>query len=204
MFTTENLVWAFFIAVVVAILYVFVMQHVMSDFAKRLMKKGANNKESAKTLSELGYKNIFDSKLAAFFAKGGSVISRAIIKVDSQSENKDIFNDLLFEKKKPVKYYLPEKNITKSVNKAINDKTPVAKLALLLVLLLVAAFVATGIIEFLKNSAYGLIDGNSSDHPFGVQKEQNTLLDSQEGLNRLEEEKNDDEKEHNSEENYAE
>ena len=203
MFTTENLVWAFFVAVVVAILYVFVMQHIMSGFARRLMKNGANSKECAMTLYELGYKNVFVSKLAGFFAKGGFAISRAIMKVESETENKDVFNDLLFEKKNPVKYYLPEENITKSVNKAINDKTPVTKLAILLVLLLIVACVATSIIEFLKNSAYGLVDGNSSDEPFGVQKEEDTLLENQEGLNRIEEEKNND-KETNSEENYAE
>lgn len=203
MFTTENLVWAFFVAVVVAIMYVFVMQHVMSGFAKRLMQKGANSKENAMTLYELGYKDVFATKLAGFFAKGGSVISRAIIKVDTESENKDVFNDLLFQKKNPVKYYLPEENVTKSVNKAINDKTPITKLVLLLVLLLIVAFVATGIIEFLKNSAYGLIDGNSTDEPFGVQKEEDTLLENQEGLNRIEEEENND-KETNSEGNYAE
>lgn len=204
MLTTENLVWTFFVAVLVAIMYVFVMQNVMSEFAKRLIQKGANSKENAKTLTELGYKNIFYVKIVGFFAKGGAVISRSVEKLNLEEVSNDITKDLLFIKKKPVLYYIPEENLTKRVRKAMNDKIPIAKLALLVVILIVVALLATSIIDFLKNSAYGLIDADAGN-PSGIGKQENTLLENQEELNRLEQEMNQEKEEIdiNSEGNYA-
>ncbi len=186
MITTETLVWAFFFAIIVAVVYAFAMQNCLSGLATKLAETGTDSKEKAKTLEELGY-NPFSALLTAYFASSGTTVARAIVKIGGEkSENTD--SDLLFKEKAPVKYYLPEENITKNVKKHLSEKTSLVKLVALLLILLFVAYIANGVINFLGNYAYGLVDGDGGKAPIGVQDESSSLLEDQQELNRLEEE----------------
>ena len=183
----ETFVWAMFAAIMLAAIYSFAMQNSLALLAKRLMEKQITDKGNAVTLSDLGYKNIFVIAVTKYFASGKTVVARAVEKVyeeDKKKENKD----LLFQEKPECRYYLPEENITKKVIKHINEKISYPKLALIIAILVVVALIASSVIKFLGNFAYGLVDGNGGNEPYGVQNGQGTLLEEQEELNRKEEE----------------
>lgn len=173
MITTETLVWAFFFAIIAAVVYSFAMQNFLSALAVRLAETETDSEEKAKTLEELGYKPL-SASLVAYFAAGGTTVARAIVKIGGEkSENTD--SELLFREKAPVKYYLPKENITKNVKKHLSEKTSVVKLAALLIILLFVAYIASGVINFLGNYAYGLIDGEENV-PIGIPGESQTVL----------------------------
>lgn len=186
MITTETLVWAFFFAVIVAVVYAFAMQNFLSGLATKLTQTGTDSKDKAKTLEELGYKP-FSALLTAYFLSSGTTVARAIVKIGGET-NEKADSEMLFREKTPVKYYLPEENITKNVKKHLSEKTSLAKLAALLIILALVAYIASAVINFLGNYAYGLIDGDGGKAPIGVQNGNGTLLEDQEELNRLEEE----------------
>ncbi len=171
MITTETLVWAFFFAIIAAVVYAFAMQNFLSGLALKLTRTETDTEEKAKTLEQLGYKP-FSAMLTAHFASTGTTVARAIVKIGGE-KNENADSELLFKEKAPVKYYLPEENITKNVKKHLNEKTSVVKLVALLVILLFVAYIANGVISFLGNYAYGLID-REENVPIGIPNESQT------------------------------
>jgi hypothetical protein len=178
MITTETLVWAFFFAIIAAVVYAFAMQNFLSGLALKLTRTETDSEEKAKTLEQLGYKP-FSAMLTAHFASSATTVARAIVKIGGEKSEKTD-RELLFKEKVPVKYYLPEENITKNVKKHLNEKTSVVKLVVLLVILLFVAYIANGVISFLGNYAYGLID-REENVPIGIPGESHTSqLDKEE------------------------
>lgn len=183
---TEIIVWAMFSAVMIAVVYAYLMQMYVSKLAGKLIENKKNSKEEAVSLDELGYKSKFSKALTEFFVSGGWTLSKAIVKVGGEKVS-GTDPDLLFVKKSEVKYYIPEENITKKTNKHINEKTSLVKLIALLVILTFVACFASRIIDFLGNYAYGLVNGDKKG-AIGVEKEDDSLLAEQEELNKYQQE----------------
>ena len=183
---TEIIVWAMFSAVIIAVVYAYLMQMYVSKLAEKLIENNKNSKDNAVSLDELGYKNKVSKVLTEYFVSGGWALSRAVEKIGGEKKS-GTDNDLLFVKKSEIKYYIPEENITKKINKHINEKTSFAKLIALLVILTVVACFASRIIDFLGNYAYGLVNGDKKG-AIGVEKEDDSLLAEQEELNKYQQE----------------
>lgn len=189
-FTVEYMVWTLFFAIIAAILYVFVMQRCQSSLAGKLIEKGADKEQNAKTLIELGYKSAFVMALAEFFAKNGSHIAKSIVTV---REGEDKENELLFEKNNKVKYYIPKEKIDKKLEKHIKDKMSLGKLVLVILLLCGLATIGSTVIDLLSNYASSL--GNSGNKIIGVETERDSLLEEQEKATAEEERKKKEEEE---------
>ncbi len=183
---TEIIVWAMFLAIMIAVIYAYLMQMYVSRLAGILIEKNINSKDMAVSLDELGYKNRLSKALTSFFASGGWALSKAIEKTGGEKLDDD-GKDLLFVKKSEVKYYIPEENITKKINKHVKEKTSLVKLVALLVILTVVACFASRVIDFLGNYAYGLVNGDEKG-AVGVEKEDDSLLTEQEQINKYQEE----------------
>ena len=183
-FTVENLVWALFFAILAAILCSCFMQKCLSELAKKLIEKKHDNEDNAATLESLGYKKGIYSAVTAWFAENGNYISKAIVKVKKAESQAD--SELLFSKKEPVKYYIPEENNNKRLEKHINDSISLPKLAVLIAILVAIAFAASTVIDMLNNYAATLTEyGN--DKVIGVTEDETTLLEEQEQANKAEE-----------------
>ena len=186
--TIELIVWSLFAAITVAVLYAFFMQKSVSGLAKKLIDSSALSKDCAKTLSELGYKDGIASKVTAFFAAGGSYLARCIVKVGRNDKNDKNTgeSDLLFVKKEPLKYYIPEEKVDKVFNKHLNDKMSPKYLILSIAVLLILALVAGTVINFLMSTASNAFSG-IGNAPVGTESESDSLLDEQEKLTEEEE-----------------
>ena len=179
MITTELLVSAVFAAIVIALFYALALEKSLTGLVKRIDKAKAYKEEDAKTLKELGYKSAFLSFFASFFAKGGSVIARAIVKLDHEKHKQDA--ELLFAEKKETRYYLPQENRTRSFEKHLGEKTPFWKIAILIVALAVLAYISSTAIRLLSSMANALVSGNEKN-PVGVERDESSLLQEQEKL----------------------
>ena len=181
MTSTEILVWAIFAAITIAVIYSFVMQKMLLSLAQKLQNNNCDSRENAKTLKELGYKNIIVISLTDYFVSVKYGLARAIEHDKTQKEkNKDI----LFSEKDELKYFLPKENITKSVSKHLNDKTSAVYIVILLVVLFVVAYFASDVIGFLGNYAKGVINSGENT-PIGIEQKEDLLLKDQENLNNL-------------------
>ena len=182
-FTVESLVWTLFAAILATILYSYSMQRVLSDLARKIIESGANSEENAKTLAELGYTNGLKTILAAFFAENGNYISKAVKKVRAGKAKKD--SELLFEEKAVIKYYIPDEHNDSRLKKHINDGVSLPVLACLVAILVVIAISATTVIGWLnKYSANSL---SKDDKAYGVEKEEDSLLEEQARANKEDE-----------------
>ena len=179
----QNLVWALFLAVSVAIIYLYFMQRALSGLANRITENGCQDTESAKSLKELGYKNSLIMAAVSFFAENGTVVARAIKK--SACEEKQ--SELLFEKKQPVKYYMPPEERNQRFEKHINDKLSAAKVIIILALVAAIALASSAVIDFLSEYA-GNVLGKNENTVVGTKKEYESLLEQQEQLNKQKEE----------------
>lgn len=182
-FTVDALVWTLFAAILGAILYSYCMQKFLSEFAKQIIKSGANSKDCAKTLAELGYTKGFQTALTGFFAENGNYISKAIKKVKSESAKKD--SELLFQEKDAVKYYIPDENNDSRLKKHIDDQMSLPALVCLVAILVVIAIVATTVIGFLNRYAENSL--SNDDKAYGVEKEETSLLEEQAQANKEDE-----------------
>ena len=181
MTSTEILVWAIFAAITIAVIYSFVMQKILLSLSKKLFDQNCDSIENAKTLKELGYKNILVITLADYFASVKYGLARAI-ETDKKSSKKN--NDILFTEKEELKYFLPKENITKSISKHMTEKTPVLIIVGLLLILFVMAYFANDIIGFLGNYAKGVMN-SGKNAPIGIEQKDDSLLKDQEQLNNL-------------------
>lgn len=179
MITTELLVSAVFAAIVIAVLYAFVLEKSLAGLVKRIDKAEAYTEDDAKSLRELGYKSDFLRFFAGFFANGGSAIARAVVKLDTEKTKDD--DELLFAEKKETRYFLPEENRTKRFEKHLQEKTPFWKITLLIVALAVLAYAASTVIRLLSSMANALVSGNEKN-PVGVERDESSLLEEQEKL----------------------
>ena len=182
-FTLESLVWTLFAAILAAILYSYCMQRILSEFAKRIMKSGANSETTAKTLAELGYTGGLKTFFTYFFAENGNYISKAVKKVKSECAKKD--SELLFEEKAEVKYYIPDENNNARLKKHINDGISLPLLVCLIVVLVVIALVSTTVIGWLQK--YTVSSLSDDDIAYGVEKEADSLLGEQAKANKEDE-----------------
>lgn len=191
--TTETLVWTVFFAVVAAVAYTFFMQRSLGGLVKRLTGKNAVSPEKAQTLDELGYRSAFVKAVVRFYAGGGSPVARGIVKTKPEADDgagkTEADSDLLFASaaSKELRYHIPSENRTKCFEKHAAEKAPLVKLAGMLALLFLAAFVATSVIDFLGGWATDLV-GKENKGAVGVTDSDNSLLEEQEKLNREEQE----------------
>lgn len=189
--TLEIFVWTIFFAILAAVLYTCLVQHMLTGLVGRLLKQDAETEQTAKTLPQLGYHNALVRALVKVFAKGGSPLARAIKqKAPPASETED--SELLFAEKAELAYYLPKENRTKSFEKHFAERVPLVKTAVLLLLLALVAFAASSVIRFLGNWANATVHAGSKNHAYGNAEREDSLLDEQEKLNeqeRIEQEK---------------
>ena len=187
MSSTELIVWAMFAAVLIAVIYAYIMQLYTTKLVQKLAENKIHSEDSSLTLAELGYNKNLEKTLTAFFAAGNWVLSRAIVKVGGEAADPKEREDLLFKKKTDVKYYIPEENLTKKLNKHVAERMSFSKLVVLVIVLFVVALVASKVIDFLGNYAYGVVtdEGKVS---VGVEKQEDSLLSEQEELNRIQQE----------------
>lgn len=191
---TELIVWAMFSAILAAVVYAYVMQLCITKLVRKLADKKIHSQDTALTLDDLGYNKKLERTFTAFFAAGNWVLSKAIIKTGGEVTDGTESKDLLFAKKSDVKYYIPEENLTKKIYKHAGERMSVGKLIVLVIILFVFAMLASKVIDFLGNYAYGVItdDGKTS---IGVEQKDNSLLSEQEELNKAQQELDEFEKE---------
>ena len=184
---TQLIVWAMFAAVLIAVLYAYAMQFFVIKLVQRLVDKKIHIEDAALTLEELGYNKKLEKMLTALFASGTWVLSKAIIKVGGEVTGETENRDLLFVERADIKYYIPQENLTKKINKHIAERMSFSKLIVLIVVLLVVATLAGKVIDFLSNYAYGVVtdDGKNS---IGVEQKDDSLLSEQEELNKIQQE----------------
>ena len=191
--TTQTIVWAIFCAITVGAVYAFIMQKALNGLAKRLIKNCSYDKQTAKTLEELGYKSKVVKGAVRFFASGGSRVARTIESFASVSENSDseagttdskYKGELLFTSKSEYSYYLPEDRIDKNFRKHVEQPLGIPKLAGLLCILLVFAISATFVIDFLAGWAGDIVTNDGSSGAYGVEGNDKDLLEEQEQLNQ--------------------
>lgn len=179
LFTTEALVWTIFAAVIAASVYAFAAEAVQKKAAKALLRLKADSPENAKSAEELGL-----PAYASFFIGLSSRIGKSIGKVVPETP-KTHKNDLLFEKKPVVRYYLPQDALDDSLKKHLNESAPLWKLLVVLLLLLVAALVASTVIRFLTDYASGVFRPVENG-PYGVEEQTDSLLEQEEAQNNAE------------------
>ena len=187
MSSTELIVWAMFAAVLIAVIYAYIMQLYTTKLVQKLVENKIHSEDSSLTLAELGYNKKLEKALTTFFAAGNWVLSRAVVKVGGEVADPKEREDLLFKKKTDVKYYIPEENLTKKLNKHVAERMSFSKLVVLVIILLVVAMLASRVIDFLGNYAYGVVtdDGKIS---VGIEQKEDSLLSEQEELNKLQQE----------------
>ena len=182
-FTIENLVWVLFLAVSVAIVYLYFMQRALSGLTNRITENGCQDTDSAMSLKELGYKSPLIMAAVSFFAENGTVVAREIKKCACEEKQ----SELLFEKKQPARYYMPPKERNPRFEKHINDKLSAAKVIIILVLVAAIALASSAVIDFLSEYA-GNVLGKNENTVVGTKKEDESLLEQQEHMNQQEEE----------------
>ncbi len=184
--TTKQLVYLFFAAMIVGILYTFINGAAVKKLAKRLVESGADKEETAKTVAELGFSGKLQTYVIRKSALGGSALSKLICKVERTPApigNAD--PELLFTPKAEYAYYIPEENRNKSFKRHMNETVSLRAALILIAVMIAVMLCAASVIDFLGDWAVGLVTSDRTP-VVGVDPPDDSLLAEQERLNEAE------------------
>jgi len=171
--TVSLIVWAIFLGIVFAMIYITNQRNAVGKFISGLSGKNINSKESAKTLDELGIKGAFLQHFILSDFKGQYGLSKLVMTVQGERKSDDPF-----EKKSADRYYLPSENAEGAVRKYVSKHTSAAKLALSILILFVVALLATTVIKLLTSYASRVfIEGDKA--PYESASDKNDGEDSE-------------------------
>ena len=186
------LFYCFCAALGVASVWSFVTQNAAQKAAKALIRCGAKDEGTAKTVSALGFHGLA-ADIADHALRGGSRIGHAVCAVEISPEAA-AGEDLLFRRRAVMAYYLPESALDKRLKRHIEEKTPLKTLIAVLLVLLAFAVGGTYVVRFLSNYASHVASSFGNDI-YGAEKQAETLHEEQERLTAEEEERKREEEE---------
>lgn len=165
--TLSVIVWVVFFGVLFGSFYAYYQRRLLGNILRALIAREAQDKESAKTLSEIGYGSKLKHSFASFALRKNSGLRKHVFAVYEEKEPEKKHRDQLFAKAEKSeheqKYYVPEeKRIVAEVRydgKGTNLKTLIISVAALLA----AAIAIVSLLPWLIEKYYSIIGSRDEE-----------------------------------------
>ncbi len=170
--TTTVVVWAICFGIIIAIIYYSVQISALSKFIKSLVQNECFDFDTAKTLENLGIKNTLDVAIIVSSIKGQMGLSR-IIGFKNQKYEKVHGEICKNSPDKQCLFYIDKETSDMALKKYSAKSSSGLITFALCVALIILAFFAEGIINFLTSYSKGVFSGtNKNEVVSGVQNQE--------------------------------
>ena len=157
--TSELVVWSIFIGIVIGACSIYYNKRIIGSFVRDLIAAGACDKESAKTVAELGYAK---NRFVRHALRDGSVLRKMVWEVDDNYTSDENGNRFSARTKKTdintAHYYIDEENRIKADMRYSAKGTDFITLVIAVVVFFVAAYALLMFIPYI-GELFGSISG---------------------------------------------